>query len=145
MADAISKLQALTRITIDSADGYEAAAKTAKTPQLKQTLADAGSRRRRLVERLNGEIARLGGEHQTSGSAAGQAHRAWTQLADAFGGGDERATERVEEGEDYLEEKFRDALDESEFTAETRTLLREVHAEVKEGERMTDALEKHYD
>jgi len=145
MADAISKLQSLTRIAIDSANGYEAAAETARTPQLKSILADAGAKRRRLVERLNAETVRLGGDAETSGSAAGAAHRAWTRLADAFGDGDERATERVEEGEDYIEKTFRDALDDQDFTAETRSLLRELHAELQDGERMTDALEKQYD
>lgn len=145
MADALSRLQSLTRIAIDSANGYEAAAETARTQQLKTILTDAGTKRRRLVERLNAEIVRLGGERETSGSAAGSVHRAWTRLADAFGDGDERATERVEEGEDYIEQTFREALDEDSFDPETRALLRELHAELQQGERMTDALEKQYD
>lgn len=145
MANALSKLQSLTQIAIDSAKGYETAAERAKTPSLKQTLADAGSKRRRLVEQLNAEIVRLGGERQESGSASGAAHRVWTQISDAFGSGDEKAAERVEEGEDYIEEKFRKALDDDDFTPETREVLRRAHAEIEEGERMTDRLEEQYD
>ena len=145
MADAIRKLQSLTQVTIDSAQGYETAAERAKTPHLKQVLSEAGAKRRRLVDRLNGELVRLGGDRQTSGSASGTAHHVWTRISDAFGNGDEKATDRVEEGEDYLEEKFRDAAADGDFSPDTLELLRGAHAEVKEGERMTDRLEEQYD
>lgn len=145
MANAVSKLQSLTQTAIDSAQGYETAADRAKSANLKQILSEAGAKRRRLVDQLNAEIVRLGGERQESGSASGAAHRVWTQISDAFGSGDERAAERVEEGEDYIEEKFRDALDDSDFSPETREVLRRAHAEIKEGERMTDRLEEQYD
>lgn len=145
MANAVSKLESLTRIAIDSANGYENAADAAKSPELKRILADAGTKRRRLVDQLNTELVRIGGERQTSGTASGAAHRAFTQLSDMFGSGDEKATDRVEEGEDYIEEKFRDALDDNDFTPETREMLRRAHAELKEGERLADRLEKQYD
>lgn len=145
MANAVSKLQTLTQTAIDSAEGYERAAETAKTPSLQTVLRDAGQKRRRLVDQLNAEIVRLGGDRQERGSASGSAHHIWTRISDAFGSGDEKATERVEEGEDYIEKKFREALDDSDFTPETREVLRRAHAEIEEGERMTDRLEEQYD
>jgi uncharacterized protein (TIGR02284 family) len=88
---------------------------------------------------------RLGGKKRTDGSSMGAAHRAWTSISDAFSSGDEKAAERVEEGEDYIEKKFREALDNKDIQPATREVLQRAHAEIQEGERLTDRLEKQYD
>jgi len=145
MASEAARLRTLAQVSIDSVKGYEAAAEAAKSPELKQTLRECAVRRQQVVDRLNAEIARLGGERQTSGSAAGAAHRAWTQVSDAFGSGDETATDRIEEGEEYLEEQFRKALEDGDFSPETREIVRQCHAEIKEDARRAEQLEDQYD
>lgn len=138
-------LETLTDTAVDSAKGYEKAAELAKTPHLATVLRDQATKRHQLVADLNAEIEQLGGSPRTSGSTAGAAHRAWTAITDAFSKGDEEAAERVEEGEDYIEKKFREALDKGTFDPRTREVLVRAHAQIAEGERLTDRLEKQYD
>jgi uncharacterized protein (TIGR02284 family) len=141
----LTLLETLTDTAIDSAKGYETAADVAKTPHLANILREQAEKRHRLVAMLNGEIMRLGGKKRTDGSSMGAAHRAWTSISDAFSSGDEKAAERVEEGEDYIEKKFREALDNKDIQPATREVLQRAHAEIQEGERLTDRLEKQYD
>lgn len=145
MATTVSSLESLVKTTIDSAVGYERAAETAKTAGLKTILLEQAQKRRRLVSELNAELVRIGGTAQERGSTAGALHHVWTRMADAFGNGDEAATERVEEGEDYIEKKFREALDEKDWDPQTRQLLVRAHGEIAAGEELTDRLEKQYD
>ncbi|WP_299820257.1 PA2169 family four-helix-bundle protein [uncultured Jannaschia sp.] len=145
MSNDLKTLETLTDTAIDSANGYEKASEVAKTPGLQNVLREQATKRRALVETLNGEIVRLGGSARTSGSALGAAHQAWTSLTDAFSSGDESAAERVEEGEDHIEKKFREALEDSTLDVQTREVLVRAHAEIAEGERLTDRLEAQYD
>ncbi len=145
MSSDLSILKTLTDAAMDSVLGYEKAAERATDERLQQVLREQASTRRATVQALNDEIVRLGGEPRTRGSAAGAAHRAWAALADAFGDSDENAAERVEEGEDYLCEKFEDAIDEGELSPETLAVVERAYEEIAEGERITDALEEAFD
>lgn len=145
MTNELKVMETLTDTTIDSAKGYETAADLAKTPGLATVLRDQAAKRRQLVTDLNAEVSRLGGSPRTSGSTMGAAHRAWTAISDAFSKGDEKATERVEEGEDYIEKKFREALENGDLSPQTRDVLVRAHAQIVEGERLTDRLEEQYD
>lgn len=145
MATTVSNLESLIKTTIDSAEGYERAAETAKTEHLKQVLREQARKRRDLVAELNQELVRIGGQRQERGSATGSVHHAWTRIADAFADGDEAASERVEEGEDYIEKKFREALDDKDWDPQTREVLQRAHSQIAEGERLADRLEGQYD
>ena len=145
MTTGVSTLQTLTDTAVDSALGYEAAAEKAKNPGLKQTLREQAAKRRETVRMLNDEIVRLGGERRERGSTMGAAHRAFTSLADAFQDSNKAAVERVEEGEDYIEKKFRQALDNADLTPETRTVVERAYAEISAGERLADRLEEQFD
>lgn len=138
-------LQTLTDTAIDSVHGYEKAAQRAVNPQLKSTLTQQAAKRRATVDKLNAEIRRLGGEPRTDGSTAGAIHRAWVSLADAIGDKDENAAERVEEGEDYICGKFKEAIDQNKLSPDALAVVQEAYMEIREGERITDALEKSYD
>ena len=145
MPDSKTLLTSLVQMTIDSAEGYERAAENAKAPELKQVLRDQAAKRRQLVADLNPELVRLGGERQERGTTTGAAHQIWTRISTAFKDKDEAAAERVEEGEDYLEKQFREALGRKDWDPATLRVLQEAHARVKEGERLTDRLEDRYD
>jgi uncharacterized protein (TIGR02284 family) len=144
MATQLSILETLTDTAIDSALGYETASEKAENAGLKQTLREQAGNRRDTVRMLNAEVVRLGGEARDSGSTMGAAHRAFTSLADAFEDSNEAAVERVEEGEDYIEKKFREALNNQELTAETRAVVQRAHDEISKGERITDTLKKQF-
>ncbi|MEC5291153.1 PA2169 family four-helix-bundle protein [Aurantimonas sp. C2-6-R+9] len=145
MTNAISTIETLTDTAVDSALGYETAAEKAKNPGLKQTLHEQAAKRRETVRMLNDEIVRLGGNRHENGSTMGAAHRAFTSLADAFQDSNKSAAERVEEGEDYIAKKFREALEHAELTPETRSVVERAHAEISAGERLADRLEKQFD
>ncbi|MCA1748953.1 MAG: PA2169 family four-helix-bundle protein [Parasphingopyxis sp.] len=145
MTNGLTTLQTLTDTTIDSAIGYEKAAESAESPTLKETLGKQAMQRRKLVDELNNEIVRLGGEARESQSFSGSVHHVWTKISTMFGDADASAAERVEEGEDYIEKKFREALENKEFEPRTQQLLQRAHGEIAEGERLTDALEAQYD
>lgn len=145
MADTASNLKTLVKTTIDSAEGYERAAETAEAAHLKSVLREQAQKRRQLVTQLNQELVRIGGEAQKSGSATGSAHHVWTRMTEAFKDADKGAAERVEEGEDYIEEKFREALEDKNWDPRTREVLERAHGQIKEGERLGDKLEEQYD
>ena len=145
MATDVSILQTLTDTAMDSVLGYERAAERATDPPLVQFLSEQAAKRRNTVDMLNDEIRLLGGEARTEGSTAGAAHRAWVGLADAFGESNENAVERVEEGEDYLCEKFEEAIEDAELSPEPLAVVRRAYEEISEGERLTDLLDDQYD
>lgn len=138
-------LTSLTQTVIDSVEGYRLAAEHASSPRLKQILHEAHNKRRKIVDKLNGELSWLGEETVDKGSAAGSMHRAWVNISTAFQDGDKAAAKRVEEGEDYIKEKFEKALERKDWDIRTRQALEEAFAEIREGERLTDQLEKEYD
>lgn len=145
MTTTTSNLETLIKTAIDSAEGYERASETANSAGLKQILRDQAAKRRRLISELNAELTRIGGQTQESGSASGAAHHVWTRLTEAFANGDEAATERVEEGEDYIEKKFKEALEKQDWDPRTREVLQRAHSELEEDEQLTDRLEEQYD
>ncbi|WP_260482311.1 ferritin-like domain-containing protein [Sphingomicrobium flavum] len=138
-------LKTLTDTTFDSVEGYRKAAEKANDPQLKGILLEQAGKREALVTRLNDELHRRGEELVTKGTMTGELHQAWMGIANLFENGDEAATERVEEGEDYLARKYEEALEHSDLSAEDRTIIQSAYAEVKEGERLSDMLEQKYD
>ena len=145
MTTTVSNLESLIKTAIDSAEGYERASETANSAQLKQLLRDQSAKRRRLVSELNQELVRIGGQAQERGSATGAVHHVWTRLTEAFANGDEAATDRVEEGEDYIEKKFREALENKDWDPRTREVLQRAHRELAEDERLADRLEEQHD
>ena len=145
MSSDLSKLQTLTDTAIDSVKGYRTAAERAEHPVLKQKLAKQATKRQETVNLLNREITRLGGEPRSDGSTAGAVHRAWASLTDAIGDSNENAAERAEEGEDYIAKKFEEAIKDGELSPATLDVVRKAYTEIKEGERLTDALDEKFD
>ncbi|MEN3971853.1 PA2169 family four-helix-bundle protein [Sphingomicrobium sp. XHP0235] len=138
-------LKTLTDTTFDSVEGYKRAAEKAESPQLKQVLNEQATKRQALVAKMNAELERRGEELVTKGTTAGKLHQLWVEASNLFENGDEAATERAEEGEDYLAKKFEEALKKDDLDPQERMLIEAGYAEVKEGERLTDMLEKQYD
>lgn len=138
-------LESLIDTTYDSVAGYRKAAELAKSGELKRILQAQAEKRQATLDMLNAELVRVGGELVTKGTMAGGLHRVWSNITALFENGDEAAVERVEEGEDYLAKKFEEALDHADLDPATRAVIERAAAEVKEGERLTDQLEKRYD
>lgn len=140
-----SVLKTLTDTAFDSVEGYRKAAEKANSPQLKRALEQRSEKRQQTVSQLNAEVQRQGGEMVTEGSTTGEAHQLWMSIAHAFEDGDEAAAERVEEGEDYLKDKFESALEDDDLDPQSRSVVQQCYAEICEGERFGDMISEQYD
>jgi uncharacterized protein (TIGR02284 family) len=138
-------LETLIDTTYDSVEGYRKAGETAKSPELKRILSEQAAKRQKTLDALNAELTRLGGDLVTKGTATGGLHRLWMDLTNLFESGDKAAVERVEEGEDYLAEKFEDMLKATDLDPTTRSVVQTALSEIREGERMSDRLADQYD
>ncbi|MBH5322869.1 ferritin-like domain-containing protein [Aurantiacibacter sediminis] len=139
-----SVLKSLTDTAFDSVEGYRKAAEKADSPQLKKALNERLQKREQTVSQLNAEIQRQGGDLVTKGTMTGEVHQAFLSISDAFENGDEAAAERVEEGEDYLKGKFKDALEDDDLDPQSRAVVQQCYAEISEGEQFGDMIERQH-
>jgi uncharacterized protein (TIGR02284 family) len=138
-------LRSLTETVFDSVEGYRLAIDKAESLELKDALRERLEKRQETLEAMNTELERQGGDIVTKGTMTGDLHRMWLGIADMFESGDEAAAERVEEGEEYLADKFVSVMEDDDLDPETRAVLEECFIEVEEGETFSDALEEQYD
>lgn len=142
---ASSTFKTLTDTTFDSVKGYRKAAETADSSKLKHALAERLQQREQTLNKMNAYLEQQGDDLVTDGTVTGGAHRFWTGITNLFENGDEAAAERVEEGEDYIAGKFREALDDDDLEAGERAVVQQCYAEISEGEKFGDMIEKQYD
>lgn len=137
--------KSLTDTTFDSVEGYRQAADKADSPHLKQALQQRSEARQQTLQQMNAELQRQGDELVTKGTLTGEAHQMWQSISSLFENDDEAAAERVEEGEDYIKGKFQEALESAQLEPQERTIVEQCYAEICEGERFGDMIEKQYD
>jgi len=132
--DEISTLNSLISTTIDSITGYEDAASNSEAGRFQQMFRDRANERQRVVEDLRSEVRRLGGEPEEGGSFMGKTHQRWLDLKAAVTGRDDQAIiSEVERGEDYLKEKFEEALDGDKLTGDSRSAVERCYQSVRAG------------
>lgn len=141
----LSTFKDLTQTTYDSVQGYQAAIEKAESPHLKQALQERCEQRQDSLQTLNSTLRQFGEEPVMSESMSASAHQTFMSIADAFESGNEAAAERVEEGEDYLAGKFRDALEDNDLDPAIRQTVQKVYSEIQAGERFGDRIEMQYD
>ena len=137
--------KSLTDTTFDSVEGYRKAAEKADSPQLKQALNQRLQQREQTLRQMNAELERQGDELVTKGTLTGEAHQMFASISDMFESGDEAAAERVEEGEDYIKNKFQEAIESNQLEAQERAVVERCYNEICEGEQFGDMIEKQYD
>lgn len=139
--DQIGTLNSLAKTVIDSINGYEESASNVDSDRLRQLFRERATERQQVVEQLRSEVRRLGGEPEDSGSLLGKAHQRWEDLKAAVTGRDEKAiVNEVERGEDYLKEKFEDALNDGELSSDSRAVVEQCYQSVREGHDQMSAL-----
>ena len=130
----VGVLETLTTTLIDSVNGYEEAAQNSENPRFQQLFRENAGERRQVVQSLQSEIRRLGGDPPDDGSFMGSTHQTWLDLKAAVTGrDDERVINSVEAGEDYLKEKFETALESDELTGECRQAVEAAYQSVRSG------------
>ena len=133
-SDEISTLNTLIATTIDSITGYENSAKDIKNQRFAEIFRERANERQRVVEDLRSEVRRLGGDPEDSGSFMGKTHQRWEDLKSAVTGGNEKSIiDTVENGEDYLKEKFESALDSGTLSGEARSVVERCYQSVRSG------------
>ena len=137
--------KSLTDTTFDSVEGYRKAAEKADSPQLKQALNQRLQQREQTLRQMNAELERQGDELVTKGTMTGESHQMFASISDMFESGDEAAAERVEEGEDYIKNKFQEAIESNQLEAQERAVVEQCYNEICEGEQFGDMIEKQYD
>ena len=83
---------------------------------------------------------RQGGDLMTKGTMAGSLHQVWLKVTELFQSGDRAAIERVQEGENYLAEKFETALEETDLDSQSRAVIQRAMTEIRQGEQLADQL-----
>ena len=132
--DQISTLNTLIATTIDSITGYEDSARNIDNDRLREIFRQRADERQQIAEDLRGEVRRLGGDPEDSGSFLGKTHQRFEDLKAAVTGRDEKAIiNEVERGEDYLKAKFEAALDSGDLTGECRAVVERAFQSVRSG------------
>jgi len=132
--DQIKALNELIETTLDSINGYEDSAKNIDNERLRETFRQRADERQQVVQDLRNEVRRLGGDPEQSGTFLGKAHQRFEDLKAAVTGRDEKAiVNEVERGEDYLKAKYETALESSDLTGDSRSVVERAYQSVREG------------
>jgi uncharacterized protein (TIGR02284 family) len=140
----IKVLNDLIMTTLDSADGYTEAAKEAKNPTFKNLFSQWADERRLVASELQQQVRSLGGKPEDDGSLLAAAHRAFLSVRDSMSKGDKSVVEEVERGEDFIKNKFEEALDDDDLSETVRPLLGRAYDSVIEGHAQARDLKQRY-
>jgi uncharacterized protein (TIGR02284 family) len=130
--EAISTLNNLIETCLDGKNGFNSAADGAQNAEYKRLFEQYAQQRAQYVGELQGEVRRLGGDPQNTGSVAGALHRGWIDIKSAVTGKDDHAIlEEAERGEDSAMRNYQDALGQP-LPPETQTLVRRQYQAIQE-------------
>lgn len=130
----VSVLNSLITTTIDSANGFEEAAKDSNSGRFKSMFEQFATERRQCVATLQQTVRELGGDPEDDGSVKAAAHRTWLSLKDAVTGKDDKqVVQEVENGEDYIKNKYETALKDDKLSVRARQVIQEAFRSVREG------------
>lgn len=130
----IDIINTLIATTLDSVKGYRDAAERSDNSTHEQFFRQMSEERSRVASDLQSHVRSLGGDPETESSTAGAAHRGWLDLKDKVTGRDEEAiVSEVERGEDYIKEKFENAIADDELGAATRGTLEKCFESIRKG------------
>ena len=129
----VKVLNGLIETTIDSAEGYEEAAKDSESGRYSATFQSRASERHQVTSTLQQQVRVLGGKPDDSGTVLASAHRVFVNLRKSISKGDVAVVDEVERGEDHIKAKFEDALKDNELSAATKQVIVGAYASVKNG------------
>jgi uncharacterized protein (TIGR02284 family) len=139
--DGTVTLNTLIGTLIDSIQGYQKAAADTTNQRFAEMFNARAQERQQVLTKLQGAVARLGGNPEDDGTTAGAAHRGWINLKEAvLGRDDEAIVNEVERGEDYLKNKFETAMKNVDLPPEARTAVEEAWTSVRAGHDEMSAL-----
>ena len=141
VGDGTVTLNTLIGTLIDSIEGYQKAAADTTNQRFAEMFNARAQERQQVLTKLQGTVARLGGNPEDDGTTAGAAHRGWINLKEAvLGRDDEAIVNEVERGEDYLKNKFETAMKNVDLPPEARAAVEEAWTSVRAGHDEMSAL-----
>lgn len=130
----VKVINALISTTIDSVEGYRAAADDAANEQFRSIFTSRADEREEVVRELQEHVRELGGKPEDDGSALAGAHRFMMNVRDALTGRDDDAViAEVERGEDHIKNKYEAALSDADLAPQCRDIVQRCIRSVKEG------------
>ena len=127
-------LNSLIATTIDSVDGYNAAADNADNQEFRSIFRDRAKERNDVVSKLQAQVRSLGGNPEDDGTTIAGAHRFFMTLRDSLTSTDDEAVvSEVERGEDVIKAKYEAAIEDTDLTATSRELVQSCYISVKQG------------
>ncbi len=130
----ISVLNSLIETVIDSVDGYRRSAQEATSSRFSAEFLERANEREQVVSQLRDRVRQLGGTPEDDGTVLAAAHRAFLTLRDRVTGSDDTAVvAEVDHGESYLDGKWQTALKDERLSTQTRSLIQQLYASVRDG------------
>ena len=123
--DALTKLQELIQINIDSRDGYLEAVEHTDSRAIAAALRELAMKHNKQASQLAGLVSLNFREPVEKGSVAAAVHRAWIKVRGAIGQGTQAMLKEAERGEDYMIGKYEKALQEITDSSVTDVLERQ--------------------
>ena len=109
--DVITELNNLIETAKDGEYGFRSCAEQAQSSELKSLFLDRAAGCQEAATELQAQVAQLGGEPDTGGSASGAIHRGWVAVRGTLSGYDDAAVlSECERGEDVALKAYRDAM-----------------------------------
>jgi uncharacterized protein (TIGR02284 family) len=129
----IEILNSLIETTLDSVAGYQEAAREATNPRYRNLFQRRAAERRHVASDLQRQVRALGGTPEGNGSVLTAEHRVFLTLSENLAKGDDYIFGEVERGEDYLTNKYEEAIDDDDLSVNIRTAVVRAYASVKSG------------
>jgi len=139
---AISTLNGLIETCKDGERGFSTAADGLTDPQTKSSFLTYSRERAQMAHELQGEVRRLGGDPDKSGSMTGSLHRGWINIKSVVSGKDDGSIiAEAERGEDAAKKAYEEAL-RAGLTGTTLALVQQQSARVHATHDSVRVLEK---
>lgn len=132
--DTISTLNNLIETCKDGQNGFRNAAESATNPELKMLFNTYAQQRAQFAAELQGEVRRLGGDPEKTGSVAAAVHRGWMSVRDAVttaATDDTAIVAECERGEDYAISAYQGAMKEN-LPSDVASVVQRQYGSVKE-------------
>lgn len=129
----VKVLNGLIESTIDSADGYQEAAKDTESSRFTAHFQSRASERYQVVTTLQQRVRALGGTPDDDGTVLASAHRMFVNLRHLLSKDDTGVVDEVERGEAHIKAKFEGALKDDQVSPATKQVITFAYTSVKNG------------
>lgn len=125
------QINSLIAATLDSAEGYYAAAEAAKSSRFTHLFQTRARERRALVLTLQAEVLRLGGKPDDAGTVLGAAKRWFVSLKNIMAGSDASIVTEVEAGEDHVKGVFEAVMQDQRVSEAVRVVVTTAYGAIR--------------